>query len=182
MKTLLKFLPFLAFIALLVSCEKPLPPQCSHPLRESLQVDASFNTTFSKSVIPEGHIDLKGSVYQMVQTGSGSDDELGGFQINLTCYWSATDCIPGRSGGSLTDGMGNVLFIRCKECFSQGDLTAEFPLNQTHITGRFEFAGGTGRFANATGEGTIDCMVAADGQVASMSHHWTGFIKNVKLY
>ena len=182
MKTFLKILPFLTCIALLVSCGGDPPNQCADSQLKSLPVDASFNTTFSKSVIPEGHSDLKGTVYEMVQKGSGSDDELGGFQIQLICYWSATDCIAGRSGGSLTDGMGNTLYIRCKECTSTGDLTADFPSNQMHITGRFEFTGGTGRFSDATGEGTIDCLVANDGQVSVMSHHWTGFIKNVKLY
>lgn len=185
MKTLLKLFSVLACISLLVNCEKEdkndiVEHQCQHPLLETLPVNANFTTTFSKNIIPEGHIDLKGTVSQLIQTGSGTDSEIGFFQISLVCCWSLTDCTVGRSGGSLTDSKGNTLNILCRENLSKNDLTGNFPSDQTHITGRFEFAGGTGRFADATGEGTIDCMVAADGNASVMSHHWTGVVKNVK--
>jgi len=180
MKTLKKFLPLLACISMLTSCGGDWPDQCADSQKTSLPVNAYFNTTFSKNVIPEGHIDLNGTVSQLVQTGSGTDDEIGFFQIRLTCCWSLTDCVAGRSGGTLTDSKGNTLNIICKENLTTSDLTANFPSDQTHITGRFEFAGGTGRYADATGEGTIDCLVANDGQISVMSHHWQGLVKNIK--
>jgi len=187
MKTLLKLLTLGACVSMMVSCDLiwgwPGPPiEDGSTQYEPLviPVNAYFNTTFSRTVIPEGHIDLKGTVSQLVQTGEGTDVEIGFFQIRLTCCWSLTDCVAGRSGGSLTDNMGNTLFIVCKENLTTSDLTADFPSDQTRITGRFEFAGGTGRFANASGDGTIDCLVTSDGQVSAMAHHWQGVIKNVK--
>lgn len=184
MKTLLKLLSVVACICVLVSCDlvwgwpdPPTPP--INPPEPPIQVDAYFNTTFYKSVIPEGHIDLNGTVSQLVQTGSGRDSEIGFFQIRLVCCWSLTDCTVGRSGGTITDSYGNTLNIVCRENLTTNDLKGNFPSDQTHITGRFEFAGGTGKFADASGEGTIDCIVTADGDVSSMSHHWTGIIKNV---
>jgi len=157
-----------------------LPPKYVHSKPFAIPVNAYFNTTFYKNEILGGYIDLKGPVYQMVQTGTGTDDEIGFFQIRLTCCWSISDCIPGRSGGYLTDGMGNTIYIKCKESLAMGDLTADFPSDQTQISGRFEFAGGTGWFEGATGEGTIDCFVTNDGKVAAMSHHWMGYIKYAK--
>lgn len=187
MKTLLKLLPLCVCICTLVSCDLiwgwPDPPDDSNTTEDEplvVAVDAYFNTTFSRNVITEGYANLKGTVSQLVQTGFGTDTELGFFQIRLTCCWSVTDCVAGRSGGSLTDSRGNTLNIVCKENLTKSDLTSEFPTDQTHIIGRFEFAGGTGRFANAKGEGIIDCMVSTDGQVSAMSHHWKGVIKNVK--
>lgn len=185
MKTLLKLLSVFACICVLVSCDLQwgwldYPPQCQDAVDFGpFQVDAYFNTTFSKNVIPEGHIDLKGTVSQLEQTGSGTDKEIGFFQISLVCCWSLDDCTVGRSGGTITDSYGNTLNIVCKEDLTANDLKGNFPSDQTHITGRFEFAGGTGRFADASGEGTIDCIVSAEGNVSSMSHHWTGIIKNV---
>jgi len=178
MRTIVKLFWVLACCFLLVSCFD-YPDQCADSQKTSLPVDAYFNTTFTRNLIPEGQIDLKGTVAQLVQNGSGTDDEIGFFQIRLTCYWSLTECVAGRSGGSLTDGRGNTLNIICRECLTKSDLTASFPTDQTQITGRFEFAGGTGRFADATGEGTIECLVANDGQISVMSHHWQGFVKNV---
>lgn len=159
-----------------------LPPKFIHSKPFEIPVDAYFNATFHKNEILNGFMDLKGPVYQMVQTGSGTDDEIGYFQIRLSCCWSVTDCIPGRSGGSLTDGMGNTLYIRCKENLAVGDLTDDFPPDQTYIYGKFEFTGGTGRFEGATGEGTIDCLVTNDSSAAAMSHHWTGYIKYARPY
>lgn len=187
MKTLMKLLPVFACIIMLMSCEDwygnypiVLPTKDINSKPFEIPVNANFNTTFSKNMILDGHIDLEGSVCQMVQTGSGTDGEIGYFQIRLVCCWSTTDCNAGRSGGSLTDGMGNTIFIKCKENLAAGDLTTDYPQDQTIISGRFEFAGGTGRFEGATGEGTINCLVTNDGKVAEMSHHWKGFIKYAK--
>lgn len=184
LKTLLKLLTVFACIGMLMSCEDwwgnypiGLPPKYIHSKPFAIPVNAHFNTTFHKDEILTGYIDLKGPVYQIVQTGSGTDDEIGYFQIKLTCCWSITDCIPGRSGGYLTDGMGNTLYIKCKENLAAGDLTDNFPPDQTYIYGKFEFTGGTGRFEGATGEGTIDCLVTNDGKAAAMSHHWMGYVK-----
>ena len=189
MKALWRLLAVSASICMLMSCEDwwgnypmGLPPKFIHSNPFEIPVNAYFNSTFSKNMILDGHIDLEGPVCQMVQTGSGTDGEIGYFQIRLVCCWSTTDCIAGRSGGSLTDGMGNTIFIKCKENLAAGDLTANFPQDQTIISGRFEFAGGTGRFEGATGEGTINCLVTNDGKVAEMSHHWKGFIKYAKPY
>ena len=186
MKTLLKFLPAVACIFMLISCEDwwgnypESPTKTTQSGPAAIPVNANFNTTVSKNIMPDGYMDLEGSVYQLVQTGSGTDAELGFFHIKLACCWSTTTCIKGRSGGYLTDGMGNTIYIKCKENLAISDLTTDFPSDQMQISGRFEFTGGTGKFEGATGEGTISCLVTNDGKVASMSHHWTGYVKYVK--
>lgn len=184
MKKLLKILPLIACIFMLTSCVEEGPFRYKpKPLNPGvIPVDAYFNTTFSKNIMPDGYMDLKGSVYQLVQNGSGTDAELGFFQIRLACCWSTTSCTKGRSGGSLTDGEGNTLFIICNETSSAGNLTANYPADQDNICGKFEIAGGTGKFEGATGEGTISCQVLSDGDVAAMSHHWTGYVKLAKPY
>ena len=186
MRTQLTLPTVVAFISLLAGCEKPIP--VNHPTRIDLNkpshsehaaipFNSYFSTTFTRNVIPEGHTDLKGTVLQLVQTGTGADYELGYFRVSLICCWSITDCVPGRSGGTLTDGTGNTIYIKCRECLSPGDLTADFPADQAHITGKFEFIGGTGLFEGVTGEGTIDAFVTNDGKAAAMTHHWQGYFK-----
>jgi hypothetical protein len=189
MKALWRLLEVSACIFMLMSCEDwwgnypmGLPPKYIHSNPFEIPINVDFNTTLINNTISDGYMDLNGPVCQIVQTGSGTGDEIGYFQIRLVCCWSTTDCIAGRSGGSLTDGTGNTLYITCHENLAAGDLTANFPQDQAMISGRFEFAGGTGRFEGATGEGTINCLVTNDGKVAEMSHHWEGFIKYPKLH
>ncbi len=92
LKTLLRLFTLFACICMLMSCEDwwgnytiGLPPKFIHSKPYAIPVNAYFNTTFHKDKILNGYIDLKGPAYQMVQTGSGSDDEIGYFQIKLTC-------------------------------------------------------------------------------------------------
>ena len=186
MKTLLKVFLVMTFIIILPGCEKPV--QLDHPnpvdlnkpshyAHAAIPLDAYFITEFTKSVIPEGHTYLHGTVLQMVQTGSGTDPEIGYFRISLSCCWSVTDCLPGMSGGILTDGTGNTVYIKCMECLSADDFTSVFPADKAHITGRFEFWGGSGLYENIKGEGTIDALVINNGKVAAISHHWKGYFK-----
>jgi hypothetical protein len=184
MKARWSLLAVFASILMLMSCEEwwgnypiGLPPKYVYSKPFEIPVDAYFNTTFCKNKISGGYMELNGPVCQIVQTGSGSDGEIGYFQIRLTCCWSMSDCIAGRSGGYLIDGMGNTIYIKCNECLTADDLTADFPQDQACITGRFEFTGGTGCFEGVKGEGTINCLVTSDGKVAAMSHHWEGYIK-----
>lgn len=185
MKTLLKLLTLCVCICMMGSCDliwgwpdPPIEDDSNQTL--VIPVNAYFNTTFSRNIIPDGHTDLKGKVFQLAQTGTGTDTEIGYFRVSLTCYWSITDCVPGRSGGILTDGMGNTLFIKCTECLSTGELTADYPTDQKHLTGKFEFIGGSGLYEGATGEGTIDAYVTNNGNVAAISHHWKGYLKSPK--
>jgi len=174
----------LAFISMVSGCEKPIPlvhPETvdlvkpSHSDHTAIPVNAFFITEFSRNVIPEGQTDLNGRVLQLVQTGTGTDAEIGYFRISLSCFWSLTDCVAGRSGGILTDGIGNSIYIKCRECLSASDLTSDFPADQEHITGKFEFGGGTGLYEGVTGEGIIDAWVTNNGKVAVISHHWKGY-------
>ena len=183
MKTLLQLLSAIVCICILSRCEGC--PECqplTHPEQGAIPINAYFNTAFYKNVISDGQYYLQGPVYQIVQSGSGTADEIGVFQIRLTCCWSATECIPGRSGGYLIDMDGNTLFIQCKENFSSSDFTSGYPPDQACITGRFEFTGGTGRFEGAAGEGVINCLVTRDGNNASMAHHWKGTLKFADLH
>lgn len=186
MKTPLKVIPVMVFIGILTGCEKPLPlvhpdpvdlNKPSHFNHAAIPLDAYFCTEFSKYVIPEGLTNLHGPVLQLVQTGSGTDAEIGYFRISLSCCWSMTDCLPGNSGGVLTDGLGNSIYIKCRECLSASDFTPDFPADQAHIAGRFEFGGGTGLYEKVEGEGTFDALVTNSGNIAAISHHWRGYFK-----
>jgi len=88
----------------------------------------------------------------------------------------------GRSGGYLTDREGNTLYIRCKENLSYSEMTDGFLTDHHIICGRFEFMGGTGRFKESSGEGTINCTVIKNGTASMMSHHWQGTLKMRKTY
>lgn len=186
MKTLPEVFQVIAFIILLQGCEKPIPVdhpnpvdlnKPSHAKHAEIPLDAFFRTEFSKFMVPEGHSYLHGTVMQLVQTGSGTDPEIGYFSVSLSCCWSVTDCLPGMSGGILTDGTGNSIFIKCMECLSGSDFTSDFPADQSHITGRFEFWGGSGLYENIEGEGTIDALVTNNGKIASITHHWKGYFR-----
>mgnify|MGYP000877121206 CR=1 FL=1 len=174
----------LSFLVIQSGCEKPIPVvhptpidlvKPSHSEHDAIPANAYFVTEFSRNVIPVGQTELNGTVLQLVQNRTGSDPEMGYFQIRLICYWSVTDCVPGRSAGILTDGIGNVIYIKCRECLSLSDLTADFPADQAHLTGKFEFAGGTGLYEGIEGEGTIDAWVTDNGMIAAISHHWKGY-------
>lgn len=179
MKTLLKLFTVLVSAFMLISCEQVIEPpeKTTESVIATVPFNAYFITTFYKSSIPHGIKGLSGPVSQMVQNGSGNDNELGMFTITLTCCWSVTDGIMGSSGGTLKDTEGNMLYITCKENLVKSDISADFPSDQTVICGRFEFTGGTGKFTDATGDGTINCIVSNYGSVAEMSHNWTGTIK-----
>lgn len=186
MKTLLNVSRVIVFIIVLQGCEKPIPVdhptpvdlnKPSHSEHAAIPLDACFRTEFSKSVIPEGHTYLHGTVLQLLQSGSGTDPEIGYFLISLSYCWSITDCLPGMSGGILSDGAGNTIFIKCMECMSASDFTPDFPADQSHITGTFEFRGGSGLYENIKGEGEIDALVTNNGKVAAISHHWKGYFK-----
>lgn len=186
MKTPLKVIPVMVFIGILTGCEKPLPlvhpdpvdlNKPSHFNHAAIPLDAYFCTEFSKYVIPEGLTNLHGPVLQLVQTGSGTDAEIGYFRISLSCCWSMVDCLPGNSGGVLTDGLGNSIYIKCRECLSASDFTPDFPADQAHIAGRFVFGGGTGLYEKVEGEGTFDALVTNSGNIAAISHHWKGYFK-----
>ncbi len=184
MKALKSMLPVLAFVSLLSGCETiwDPPPKITESIIAEIPLNATFSTEFRESVIADGYIDMPGPVCQLVQVGSGSDDEIGFFSISLSCCWSASARAVGRSGGYLTDGEGNTLYIRCKENLSNSEMTDGFLSDHHVICGRYEFTGGTGRFEESSGEGTIKCTVISNGNTSMMSHHWQGTIKIRKSY
>jgi hypothetical protein len=179
MKALMSMLPALAFVSMLAGCEETWDPPgktIEYDIAE-VPLNAYFSTEFHKNVIPDGYSDMPGPVSQLVQNGSGTDDEIGFFNISLSCCWSASCRLQGRSGGILRDYAGNELYITCKENLSIGDITDRFPSDKQVICGRYEFTGGTGRFKGASGEGIINCTVTNNGNTAVMSHHWQGTLK-----
>jgi hypothetical protein len=176
MKTLMRLLMIAGILMLMAwSCKKDLRERefAVYP------VDLYFNTTFYKNIVWEEYYnDLRGPVCQLVQIGSGKDDdEIGNFQVQLTCCWSLADCLLGRSGGYLTAGTGNAINIKCVEAISASELTSDYPSDQTTIYGKFEFTGGTGRFEGATGDGSIVCFVTNRDSTATILHHWKGSLK-----
>jgi len=184
MKALMIILPVMAFVSLLTGCEETWDPprKITESIIAEIPLNANFSTEFRESIIADGYIDMTGPVCQLVQVGTGSDDEIGFFSISLSCCWSAADRAVGRSGGYLTDSEGNTLYIRCKENLSYSEMTDGFLADDHVICGRFEFTGGTGRFKESSGEGTIICAVIKNGTASMMSHHWQGTLKIRKTY
>jgi hypothetical protein len=184
MKSLIGLMTVLVSAIMLIGCEEPVIriDKDTESVLTEIPLNAYFNTEFHENIIPDGHMDMPGPVCQLVQNGSGSDDEIGFFNISLSCCWSASNRVPGRSGGYLTDGTGNILYIRCKENLSLSDMADGFLADHQVICGSYEFAGGTGRFKEASGEGTIHCTVGNSGTIAVMSHHWQGTLKIRKSF
>ncbi|MHC1733345.1 MAG: hypothetical protein AB9888_15110 [Bacteroidales bacterium] len=184
MKTLMSLLSVLASVSMLAGCEEPIPrpEKTTESIIAEVPLNAYFSTEFHKNIIADGHIDLPGPVSQLVQTGTGTDSEIGLFNISLSCCWSVSCQLKGRSGGTLRDYAGNELYIKCKENLAVGDMTDKYPADKQVICGRYEFAGGTGRFEGASGAGTINCTVTNNGNTAVMSHHWQGTLKIRKSY
>jgi hypothetical protein len=176
MKTIMRLLPFMAGMLMLVSCEAPSYQAQTNQPQPVIPVNADFTTTFYKDMVWEGYKNLAGPVCQMMQIGSGTDVELGNFNILLSCCWSLSACVPGRSGGYLTDGKGSTIYINCRETLAASDLTTDFPPDQTAITGTFEFISGTGRFEGASGNGSITSFV----NNGTITHRWEGSVRFIK--
>lgn len=178
MKSLRGLIAVLVSAFMLIGCPEDVSVETvTESVIAEIPLNAFFNTEFHENIIPEGHMDIPGPVCQLVQNGSGSDEEIGFFNISLSCCWSASNCVPGRSGGYLTDGTGNILYIRCKENLSLSEMADGFLADHQVICGSYEFTGGTGRFKEASGEGTITCTVTNNGNNSVMSHHWQGTLK-----
>jgi len=180
METLLKLLLVIPIVLMLTGCPGPEIIISESP-PYAFTLNADFNTTFYKSMLWEdGYAGLKGPVCQLIQKGSGMDEEIGNFRIELVCCWSSVDGTPGSSGGYITDGHGGTLYIECEEELSGSGFPSDYPNNQTVINGKIQFTGGTGRFEGATGDGVMACTVNTGVSEATMAHHWEGSIKCIK--
>lgn len=178
MKTFIRLFQVVAAICTLTACEScekeypSLPFSTTDPYTVSFISD--FTTSFTKSIITKGScldlLDLKSPVCQLVQEGSGTNAELGAFNIYLSCCWSLVDGIHNCTEGIITDAYGNTLSL----VFNDGEngelFTSDFPYDKTSLCSDFEFTIGTGRFEGATGGGIINCDVKSSSDI--MIHHW----------
>ena len=175
MKTLVRLLLLGAVPCMLTGCEScdecPYPP-CgnSHLERVTMQIKTEYITYFTTDIInKESYTDLNGPVCQMEQFGSGTDGELGPFNIYLTCYWSLADGLHSCTEGFITDVDGNMLAITCRDIDNGLVFPADFPLDQAYLCYEIEFTGGTGRFECASGRGVMNCDVKS--ATNSIVHH-----------
>jgi hypothetical protein len=174
MKTIISLLVAFAGVCLLTSCPGHIydPP----PPRDTITVplNSHFTTSFTKSTLPAGsHKDLQDPVCQLIQFGSGIDESIGNFDLYLNCCWSSVN---GEHGGTecyISDVDGDVLNIKCKETGDPIVFTPDYPYDQTIICSVYEFAGGTGKFAGATGSVTVECCLK-DAAASYIAHNWEG--------
>jgi hypothetical protein len=174
MKTFVRLFQVVAVICMLTGCEScddRYPVGDSKEKTVTIQIKSEFMTSFTTDIIDKGsNTDLNGPVCQLEQFGSGTDAELGAFDIYLTCCWSLADGLHSCTEGFISDPEGNILNIMCKDGEDSVVFTADFPLDQTYLCSEFEFTGGTGRFEGASGRGMMDCDVK--GATNSMVHNW----------
>ncbi|MBE0680167.1 MAG: hypothetical protein IH592_15515 [Bacteroidales bacterium] len=173
MKTFIRLFQVVAVAYMLTGCEScngvdPVDPKSKIV---TIQINSEFMTSFTTDIIDKGsNTDLNGPVCQLEQFGSGTDAELGAFDIYLTCCWSLADGLHSCTEGFISDPEGNILNIMCKDGEDGVVFTADFPLDQTYLGSEFEFTGGTGRFEGASGRGVMKCDVK--NATNSMVHHW----------
>jgi len=178
MKTFIRLFQVVAVACMLTGCEGCEEIPVKHKT-VTISVDSKFLTTFSNSIIGEGsYTGLNDPVCQLEQVGSGTNAELGAFNVYLTCRWSLTDGAHGCTEGFISDPDGDALYIVCKDGENGVVFTPDFPNDQTYICSEFEFTGGTGRFAGASGRGIMECDVK--GASNTMAHHWEANLTLVK--
>lgn len=175
MRTFVLLSQVIAVICMLtgcVSCSEKYPAGSSDMLGTvTLSVNTEFPASFIQSATVKGtNTDLNGSVCRLEQFGSGTDSELGAFDVYLTCNWNPADGSHSCTEGFITDYEGNTLTIVCNDGDNGVVFSPDFPYDQTYIWLEFEFTGGTGRFEGASGRGTIQCDVKGDSD--SIIHHW----------
>jgi hypothetical protein len=170
MKTFIRLSQVIAVICMLTGCEgceEPIFP----PETVTISIDTKFLTSFTTDIIDKGSsTELNSPVCQLVQFGSGTYAELGTFDIYLTCCWNPVDGSHGCTEGFISDSEGNLLTLVCNDGDNGVVFTSDFPYDQTYICSEFEFTGGTGRFAGASGRGIMECDV--QGASNTMVHHW----------
>jgi hypothetical protein len=158
---------------MLTGCDGCVEPILSENVPEPVKVsiDSRFVTYFSSSIIDDGTKTVQDSrVCRLEQFGSGTDAELGAFDVYLTCCWNPGDGSHSCTEGFITDFKGNTLNILCRDGDNGVLFTPDFPYDQTNICAEFEFTGGTGRFDGASGSGSIECDVKGDYNM--MIHYW----------
>jgi len=176
MKTFIRLFQVVAVACMLTGCEscdeQLYPAGYSDMLKTvTFSIDTEFSTSFIQSTISKGgNINLTGSVCRLEQFGSGTDAELGAFDVYLTCCWNPADGSHSCTEGFITNYDGNTLTLVCNDGDNGVVFTPDFPYDQTYICYKFEFTGGTGRFEGASGRGTIECAVKGDSN--SIIHHW----------
>lgn len=176
MRTFNRFLHVIAIICILTGCESCEEEEYHGPESDmlgfvELSINTGFSTTFMRSTLSKGSVAKPGgSVCHLEQFGSGTDAELGAFDVYLTCCWNPADGSHSCTEGFITDYEGNMLTIKCNDGDKDAIFTSDFPYDQTFIGYEFEFTGGKGRFTGASGRGIIDCEVKGESNL--MIHHW----------
>jgi hypothetical protein len=171
MKTLFFFLLITA-LCVLTGCQDGHDPR-TWAQADTITVlfESKFMTSFTTGIIEKGgDTELNRPVCQLEQVGSGTDAELGAFDIYLSCCWSLADGSHSCTEGYLKDSDGDILTFRCTDSDNGMVFTADFPYDQSNLCSSFEFTGGTGRFADASGGGMMQCDV--EGASSSMQHTW----------
>jgi hypothetical protein len=186
MKTLIRLLMVVTGVCLLMgwSCERDDDDDDDvekHPLiLITVPLSSHFTASFTRSILSEAdnNMDLDGPVCQLIQTGSGIDESIGNFDLYLNCCWSS---VTGEHGGTecyISDVDGDVLNIKCKETGDPIVFTPDYPYDQTIMCSVYEFAGGTGKFAGATGSVTVECCLK-DAAASYIAHNWEGSLTMV---
>lgn len=121
-----------------------------------------------------------------IQVGEGRATHLGRFTIHITFCVDVTDVLddgqltgteslPYDNGfGTLVAANGDELYIE----ISGAVLPSGHPDFDLEFHDSFQFTGGTGRFAGATGQGMTDSFV--DQAAGRTYHDWSGVLKVVR--
>lgn len=179
MKTVTRLFTVVACVISLTGCQDPIPCYDCDLRTITVPFSSEFTTAFTKSTLPAGiYKDLQDSVCQLIQTGSGIDESIGTFDIYLSCCWSSFNGEHLSTEGYIRDSDGDILNIDCMETGLGVVFALDYPYDQSGMCFEFEFAGGTGKFAGATGWVSVECCLT-DAASPFMEHSWEGFLTTV---
>ncbi len=181
MRTIIVLLIFIVGVCLLMSCEKETIPGAKNDDSGTVTIPfiSHFTTTFNKSILSESDKRCEpDQVCQLIQTGSGIDESIGNFDLYLNCCWRLVNGEHLSTECYITDIDGDILNLKCKETDDAIIFSPDFPYDMVSMCSEYQFTGGTGKFANATGSVNVECclMSASDSQ---LSHNWEGSLTMV---
>lgn len=183
-----------ALALLATACDSPVSPGQAglragqNPLavlgREGSAVRLPFKARFHTDLVSNVPDPACGDFPRLLNTqeGWGEATHLGRFTVRITFCIDATDILDdgqltaGESlpydggAGALVAANGDSLFIT----IAGAVVPTDDPVFEFAFTDPFQFGGGTGRFAGASGHGTTDSLVDFDGVPSRTQHDWSG--------
>ncbi len=186
-----RFIPVTLLLAL-SACDAPVAPDPLQPeaLQAHMRGAAGHDGTVSKPfqarlfTVPEfiGPDEACGEPPFLlnVQVGEGTSTHLGRFTVRITFCMDASavlddgvlgegESVPYDQGwGVLTAANGDELYLE----IAGAVLPSDHPSFDFEFHDPFQFAGGTGRFAGATGDGSTDTFVTQTPERST--HAWHG--------